>query len=710
MLSFRLKTILGIACIEAVALVVLIVTSLNYLQTSNEDELRNRAYTTARVFASTTKDAVLSTDLSSLSSFTDGVLGNPGIVYSRIVGLNAVLAEGGDPAALKRPFREDRNVAEVDDGVFDAFAEINIDGTNYGRVELGISTENLMRLVTEARSNNILIALVEMFLVGLFSFGLGTYLTRGLASLQTGSQRIASGWLGYQIPVKGRDELAETAKAFNAMSKQLEISAQERVDAEHALQQLNEELEQRVSARTVELASANRELEHRAMHDGLTKLPNRVLFHDRLQQAILGARREQTRHGLIVIDLDRFKVANDSLGHHVGDLILQDVASKLLTCTRASDTVARLGGDEFAVLLPKITSRAEVAEVANRIRKAIESPVLLNQHRIDIGTSVGIALFPEDGDEVDSLMQHADFAMYEAKETRMGLVFYNPALGKKHMDQVVLQSELRQAIENDELVLYYQPKVSMSSGKIVGAEALVRWQHPTKGLLFPDSFIDLAEQSGLIKYLTLWVLKRAIRQCEEWLDSGYTISISVNISALNLQDPDFPGQVADIIDSARLPTTQLELELTETAVMQNPIRAIETIASLAGMGITFSIDDFGTGYSSMTYLKRLTLTTLKIDKSFVLDLAKDNNDAVIVRSTIDLGHNLGLKVVAEGVESDEVWRILAALGCDTAQGYYMSKPIPNEKFAEWLRSSQWGLGEPTSNPVQNFPLAKSNLS
>lgn len=692
-LSFRLKTILGIAGIQAVALFILIVTSLNYLQNSNEEELRTRAQTTARVFASTTKDAVLATDLSSLSSFTDGVLGNPGIMYSRIVGLDAVLSEGGDPIALNRPFREDHSVANVDDGVFDTFAEITIDGVNYGRVELGISTENIMTLITEARANNIFIALVEMLLVGLFSLGLGTYLTKGLSALQLGADRLAQGWLGYQIPVKGNDELAQAAKAFNAMSCQLDLADKERIEAEHALQQLNEELEQRVNSRTVELANVNRELEHRALHDALTKLPNRVLFHDRFSQAILAAQRERTRHGLIVIDLDRFKIANDSLGHHVGDLILQAVASRLSTCTRIADTIARLGGDEFAVLLPKITSRAEVAEVANRIRKAIESPIALDNHRVDIGTSVGIALFPEDGNDVDTLMQHADFAMYEAKETRMGLVFYNPDLGKKHLDQAILQSELRHAIVNDELVLHFQPKVDMRSGKVISAEALVRWQHPSKGLLFPDVFIDLAEQSGLIKQLTLWVLKQALYQCGQWVEIGYPISVSVNISALNLQDPDFPGQVTDILESANFPTSLLELELTETAVMQNPVRAIETIASLAGMGIAFSIDDFGTGYSSMTYLKRLTITTLKIDKSFVLDLAKDNNDAVIIRSTIDLGHNLGLTVVAEGVETEEVWQLLVALGCDTAQGYYMSRPLPNAKFIEWLKVSQWGLGE-----------------
>lgn len=698
MFSFRLKTILGIAFIEAAALIFLIITSLDYLETSNAEELRKRAYTTAHVFASTTKDAVLATDLSSLSSFTDGVLGNPGIVYSRILGLEGILAEGGDAEALKRPFHEDHEVADVKDGIFDAYAPITIDGANFGRIELGISTESFNNIMMAARSKVVVIAIIEMVLVALFSLALGTYLTRGLSALQEGSRRIASGDLGYKIAVKGRDELAQTANAFNAMTGQLQISSNERLQAQIALQQLNEELEQRVNSRTTELAHVNSELKHRALHDSLTTLPNRVLFHDRLGQAILAARREQNRHGLILIDLDRFKVANDTLGHHVGDLILQDVANKLLLCIRASDTVARLGGDEFAVLLPKITSRAEVAEVANRIRKAIETPVVLDNHPVDIGTSAGIAIYPEDGEDVDTLMQHADFAMYEAKETRMGLAFYNPALGKKHMDQVVLQSELRRAIENDELVLYYQPKVSMSTGKVVGAEALVRWQHPDKGLLFPDAFISLAEKSGLIKPMTLWVLKQAISQCEAWAESGYSINISVNISALNLQDPDFPGLVADMIDNSSLPTTQLELELTETAVMQNPVRAIETIASLAGMGIAFSIDDFGTGYSSMTYLKRLTLTTLKIDKSFVIDLAKDNNDAVIVCSTIDLGHNLGLKVVAEGVENEEVWHLLANLGCDIAQGYYMSKPIPNEKFVEWMKNSRWGLGEIASMP------------
>lgn len=693
-MTFRLKTVLGIALIEAAALLFLIWTSLSLLQSSNEKELSKRAYTTASVFAATTRDAVIATDLSSLDSFISNVLENPDIVYARIRNNDTILSEGGLGSALHRPYIADIDASAVDDGIFDAHADIKVKNTNYGRVELGISTGSFQELLASARNKTIFIAIIEMSLVALFSLFLGSYLTKSLVSLMEGARKLAQGEVGYQIKVTGsRDEFADTVLAFNDMSQRLQQSIIDRHKAETTLHRLNEELEKRVETRTQELATANRELEYRALHDTLTKLPNRGLFFDRLQQAILAGKRNNQKHALIIIDLDRFKAANDMLGHHYGDSVLQEVANRLRSTLRASDTVARLGGDEFALLLWCSTGRSEVEQIGKRIREVIERPISIDDQKVEIGLSLGVAMFPEDGDEINTLMQHADIAMYEAKQNKTGLVFFNSTLGDKHQHRLYLQNDLRRAIMEDELVLHYQPKIDFPTGTIVGVEALVRWQHPQQGLLFPDNFIVLAEQCGLIKQLTLKVLQKALTQAQEWHRLGLQLSVSINISVLNLQDLEFPAEVKAIICQYSVPTTFLEMEVTETAVMANPVCAMQIIAELTKLGITLSIDDFGTGYCSMSYLQKLVLAKIKIDKSFVMDMNSNQNNTAIVRSTIDLGHNLGLKVVAEGVEDEATWQQLKEFGCDNAQGYYISKPLPAAGFLQWLKTSPWSSAE-----------------
>lgn len=690
MVSFRTKTILGVALIEAIALIVLIWSSLDYLTNSNADELRKRAYTTAVVFASTTKDAVLSNDLSSLESFVAGVMGNPGIVYARVIGRGKILAAGGDPTALSRPFVADSNLSDVVDGVFDAYANVFVGTINYGRVELGVSTTAFGELVDNARNRALSIAATEMLVVALFSFALGTYLTKGLRSLRDGTRKLAQGELGHQIPLRGNDELAETAAAFNEMSQQLHRASDERNNATLALQELNDSLEQRVQSRTKELGLANEELAFRALHDGLTKLPNRILFHDRVVQAILTDQRSKSKSAILMMDLDRFKIANDTLGHHWGDLILQEVAKRLRSCLRAADSVARIGGDEYGMVLAQLSDSVEVTAIAQRLVTVIGQPIVIGAQRADVGISIGIAFHPDHGDSADVLLRNADIAMYDAKTRKLGYRIFDVSLGEKEIEKTHLQSELPRAIENNELILHFQPKIDFATRKVSGAEALVRWNHPRHGLLYPDKFIPIAEQSGTIKALTVWVLEHALRQCKIWHDNGKKIGIAVNVSAVNLEDPEFPRSAIDIIKRHAIAPDMIEMEITETAVMSNPLRAIEAISTLAQFGIALSIDDFGTGYSSMAYLKKLVLAKIKIDKSFVMDMATNPQDDVIVRSTIDLGHNLGLKVIAEGVESEEAWQRLKELGCDSAQGYLISKPVSSEKFLQWMQESQWG--------------------
>ena len=432
-------------------------------------------------------------------------------------------------------------------------------------------------------------------------------------------------------------------------------------------------------------------LQRQAMFDSLTTLPNRALFADRLQQAILIGRREKQPFALIAMDLDRFKEVNDSLGHHVGDQVLVQVAQRTRACLRESDTVARMGGDEFSLLLPTVEHLRGAEAVAQKILDVLKQPMEIGDKRLEVGASLGIAMFPQHGEDPAALTREADAAMYHAKRTQAGFSIYSAAFDHAGEDHRMLQADLRRAIAGGELVLHYQPKIDFNTDRISGVEALVRWPHPTLGLLAPDKFIPLAESTGLIKPLTQAVLQMALTQCERWEQAGLPLTVAVNVSAVNIQDPEFPEQVATLLAGVRVPAHRLELEVTETAVMTEPARAVTCIKKLRALGLQVAIDDFGTGYSSMAYLKELLVAKIKIDKSFVKDMASNHQDAVIVRSSVELGHNLGMKVVAEGVENQVVWDKLKALGCDAAQGYYMSRPLEADKLLEWMKQSRWGL-------------------
>ena len=432
-------------------------------------------------------------------------------------------------------------------------------------------------------------------------------------------------------------------------------------------------------------------LEHQALHDDLTGLPNRVLLADRVEHAILSARRNQSSLALLLTDLDHFKEINDTLGHHYGDLILKQVAQRMQKLVRSSDTVARLGGDEFAILLPT-ADREQARRIVEKMIKAIEQPFELQGKTYILGSSTGIALYPEHGEDGSILLQRADVAMYLAKREHLGYAVYEPDQDQHSVEFLTLKSELRKAIKNRQLVLNYQPVIDMKSGRVTGVEALARWNHPQRGLLMPDEFIPLAEQTGLIRDVTTWVLTEAARQCREWRSLGLELRIAVNLSVYNLYDTRFPEHVVRIIGELGSSRAALRLEITETAIMSGPSNALEILNRLSVQGVRISIDDFGTGYSSLSYLKQLPVDELKIDKSFVTGMAVDNNDSVIVRSTIDLAHNIGLKVVAEGVEDEQTYRLLRGLHCDSAQGFYMSRPLSPEALMTWLRESRWGVG------------------
>ncbi len=428
-------------------------------------------------------------------------------------------------------------------------------------------------------------------------------------------------------------------------------------------------------------------LEHRAFHDTLTGLANRFLFHDRVQQAIRLAARERQHLALLIVDLDRFKEINDTFGHHYGDLLLQRLGPRLNEALRESDTVARLGGDEFALLLPNAGEAGAVA-TAERLRQALEEPFLIEGHPL-VGTgSVGIAIFPQHGEDIETLMRHADIAMYTAKRSGPGrYAVYAPEQDQTSPTRLTLVGEMRSAIEDGQFFLQFQPQVSFATGEAEWVEALARWQHPQRGYVRPDEFIPLAEESGLIEPLTRWVLASALKQARAWQEQGIGLGVAVNLSASTLLDPQLPELVQGLLQRYRVPPAQLRLEITESMIMADPDRAREILTQLSAMGVRLSIDDFGTGYSSLASLRRLPVDELKIDKSFVLEMAAESPDPVIVRSTIDLAHNLGLQVVAEGIETREAWEWLRRLGCDVAQGYYLGHPMTPHELAAWLQRS-----------------------
>jgi diguanylate cyclase (GGDEF)-like protein len=426
------------------------------------------------------------------------------------------------------------------------------------------------------------------------------------------------------------------------------------------------------------------EIQHRALHDELTGLPNRTLFTDRIEQAILAARRENGSPVVMLLDVDRFKEINDTLGHETGDLLLQELAGRLRGELRANETLARLGGDEFGVLLP--TGSAEDATlVADRVHASLESSFNISGIPLEISASIGMAAHPEHGEQVDTLLQHADVAMYMAKAAHAKTALYDAEQDSNDAARLALAGELRGAIEIGELVVFFQPKADLESGRILGAEALVRWQHPERGFIPPNEFVPIAERTGLIKPLSRFVLAASLDQCKAWNAAGYDLHVSVNLTIPDLLDLELPDWIGAQLAETGVSADQLELEITETTILADPFRVRQVLSRLNEMGLRLAIDDFGTGYSSLAYLRHLPVQTIKIDRSFVMGMCEDKSDATIVRSTIDLGRNLGLDTVAEGVESQDAWDALRSHGCTLAQGYFISRPAPADELAELLR-------------------------
>ena len=436
------------------------------------------------------------------------------------------------------------------------------------------------------------------------------------------------------------------------------------------------------AARTAALTIA-----HAAQHDVLTGLPNRLLLNDRIDQAIILARASAMQMAVLFLDLDGFKYINDSLGHSIGDKLLQSIAVRLVNCVRNTDTVSRQGGDEFVVLLSEVKQPHAAAAIAAKILKEIAKPHSIDRHELHVTASIGVSAYPEDGTNAETLIKNADTAMYQAKESgRQAFRFFTPAMNTRAVERQSIEASLRRALERDEFMLHYQPKICLKTGAIVGAEALIRWAHPVRGMVPPAQFIPIAEDCGLIVPIGKWVMRQACEQARIWVDAGYpAIGIAVNVSAAELKEEGFLDDLLAILELTRLDPGLLELELTESVLMRRVDSTVTILRTLRERGVQVAVDDFGTGYSSLSYLRIFPLDVLKIDQSFVRQIATNGSDAAIVTAVIGMAQTLKLRVVAEGVETRAELDFLRAHQCDEAQGYYFSKPIPADRFMGLLR-------------------------
>jgi diguanylate cyclase (GGDEF)-like protein/PAS domain S-box-containing protein len=425
---------------------------------------------------------------------------------------------------------------------------------------------------------------------------------------------------------------------------------------------------------------------HLAQHDGLTDLPNRMLLDDRLAQAITLCHRNQQKLAVLFLDLDRFKHINDTLGHDFGDRVLRNAAQRLLQCVRSSDTVSRQGGDEFVIVLSEIAHSQDAEGCAAKILSALSAPVRIDEHDLYITASIGIATYPDDGNDAETLLKHADLAMYHAKANGFNTFqFFEPGMNARAAERQLLENGLRHAIEREQFVLHYQSKINLATGAIVGVEALVRWCHPERGLILPGQFLAIAEESGLIVPIGRWVMTECCNRARAWRDAGLPpIRMAINISAVELRTKGFVSGVRAMLTQAKLEPSDLELELTETFLLQNADSTAAVLEALKDVGVRLALDDFGTGYASLSHLRRFPIDTLKIDRSFVRDIAMDSDDASIVRAVIGMGKSLDMQVVAEGVETSEQFDFLRQQGCPEGQGYYFSEPIVAAEFARNL--------------------------
>jgi diguanylate cyclase (GGDEF)-like protein len=603
-------------------------------------------------------DAKLATDMRDLSSLEVALLTRP--PAGAWVPVESTLARDLMPAVANAMAAQSANTARPFD--------LDIGDVNYSArlMTIGRSADStasvlLARSIDEAMEEFYRLerTLIALTILGILVAAVAAVLTakriaHPLRELARTAGRLEKGDYRGDIDVRRDDEIGALAKAFDSMRDGI--------------------------------AKREQQIGRLAYWDSLTNLPNRAQFVVQLEQSLTAAKAAGHSVFVLMMDLDRFKHVNDVMGHNFGDILLRKVAERVTECVAVPNPnahIARIGGDEFVVLLPDV-ALADAQAVAAQILRALEVPLSLEDQTVDIGAGLGIACYPDHGANAETLLSMAEVAMYQAKMRNDGAIVYESSMDADSAMSLGLLTELRTALEHNQFRLHLQPKLRLDTGEVIGAEALVRWVHPERGNVFPDDFIPFAEQTGFIRLLTRWVLDRSAELCKQLQEQGIFLKISVNLSTRDLLDQDLPLKFMEILKRHGLAPSAFCLEITESAIMDDPVRAQTTLERLHAMGVDLSIDDFGTGYSSLAYLKRLPVNELKIDKSFVLNMENDIGDTKIVRSTIDLGHNMGLRVVAEGIESEAVWRLLAGLGCDQGQGYFMSRAIAGDQMANWI--------------------------
>ena len=576
------------------------------------------------------------------------------------------------------------------------FTRIFYEGELIGFIYLRSNMEAVHQRLMWFMGIVVVVLLVSLLITFVLSAHLQRIITAPLLRLSAIARRVSTE-KNYSVRVigEGKDELGNLITDFNTMLDEIQ-------SRDNELMKYRLKLEESVTKRTRELEKANAlleqskqqaesvasRMEYHAHHDALTGLPNRILLNDRINSELAHARRQQTNVALLFLDLDRFKIINDSLGHAIGDQLLRAIARRLNNCVREEDTVARLGGDEFMVLLPRISGSADAGRVAKKIIDSLLDPVSCNGHELHITTSIGISIFPYDGTDTETLIKHADISMYRAKELgRNKAVYYTAEMNAGSRKQLAMETNLRKAVERNQLRLFYQPKIDINRNMIVGFEALLRWKHPTMGFISPLDFIPVAEDSGLIVPIGEWVLKTAFTQLKQWHNAGFTeLTVAVNLSSAQLSRTGFGDFIAEALGEADLEPRMAELEITENMAMENIDSAITVLDGLKCMGVSIAMDDFGTGYSSLNYLRRLPIDTVKIDKSFVREIPDSAEDVTIASTIIAMAQSLKLSLIVEGVENVRQLNFFRQQGVNIVQGYLFSKPVPAAEVLKMLQS------------------------
>ena len=688
----RVFNSLGGQMVLLVSAIILIAMITNaYVQfrdevATTEQVLKVRAQSLGQMLSSISLDALLVYDVVTLNKYIENITTQSQVVHAVIIddqGKAFTTFLNTDNAYIRAAMNElaDVNSANVlplldeNDELVIYKMPVMFNDSLLAQTIIVLDKSEFVAASAQKFEEKILITI----LIGLF-VGTGIYIAfkkmvlTPIQQLSDSANQIANLEFDHKLDIKGDSELTDLSVNFNRMSENIELLIADRDSALQDLEFLNIDLERRVQERTVELQALNVEIAHQAMHDPLTGLPNRTLLVERLKQNIDLSRRNNKRVAFIMLDLNNFKEVNDTLGHPEGDRLLRDVAGRLPPALRQSDTVGRLGGDEFGIVLPDV-DQAKAIEVAKKLVASLESSFNLDGQIITIGASIGIALFPDHGEDDASLIRHADVAMYEAKRHKGDPCLYDPDADHYTTMRLALMADLHNAVNSDQIKLYYQPQVRLRAKKVSTVEALLRWHHPVHGNVSPEEFIPMAESSDLIRLISDWVLEKTIIQLAVWQSQGIDLCISINLSARDLMNPALAGTIEALCKKHDVSPSKLKIEITESVIMSHPDKIIDMLDQPVLSKVNYAIDDFGTGYSSLSYLKKLPIREVKIDKSFVLDMAGDADDASIVRSVIELAHSLGHKVVAEGVENEQVLTQLMLLGCDVAQGFYFSPAV-----------------------------------